>query len=267
MDLLYQTRFSYLGHSGWKSDASKDAALLFAPERMERRFELFEKIALASLAAQNDPQFKLVLLTSSEMPEKYATRLREMTHDVLEEPRVEILVRAPRYAGRVFRAHVHDSYAPDDLVCQTVLDDDDALSSDFTEICKREARRALESDYDGDPTRFISFARGANLLVEDGAPWRLSEKYTPMINLGLTLVARAGTDKHPYLTQHLAIGLHHPSLVINTLRPFFLRTVHDQNDSRTPHKSNWMDAGEVAAVLKYFPFMRSYFPEAEHAAT
>ncbi|MCY4180883.1 MAG: glycosyltransferase [Litoreibacter sp.] len=266
MHLLYQTRFSYLGQSGWQSEASKDETLLFAPERMQRRFELFEKITLASLKAQSDPEFKLILLTSSRMPDQDATLLAELTQDMLGGDRVEILSRAPRMAGRVFRGHVQDRYAAEEQLCQVVLDDDDALSLDFTEVCRREAIRALETDYDGDPSRFLSFARGANMLLEEGQPIRLSDKYTPMVNLGLALASRADTEKHPYLTHHLAIGQNHPSVIINTLRPFYLRTIHDQNDSRTPHKTNWMGPEEVAQVLDYFPFMRPYFDLAEDTA-
>ena len=259
MQLLYQTRFSYVGLSGWQSEESKDPQLLFAPERMERRFELFEKITLPSLVDQTDPDFKLVLLTSFMMPEEYAILLREMTHDILGEDRVKILMKAKRMAGRVFRADTQESYPPEQRVCQVVLDDDDAVAQDFTEVCRAEACRALEVDYDDDPSRFVSFARGANLLVEDGQLTRLSDKHTPMVNLGLALASRADTDKHPYLTKHLAIGRNHPSVVINSIRPFYLRTVHDQNDSRTPHKQNWMEPDEIAAVVAHFPFLRGHF--------
>lgn len=258
MELLYQTRFSYFGLSGWKSEASTSPELLFEPERMARRFELFEKITLPSLLSQTDPDFKLVLLTSASMPDGYANRLRQLTHDMLGENRVKILARAKRYAGRVFRSDTQDSYPADKKVCQVVLDDDDAVSNDFTEICKLEARRALETDYDNDPSSFISFSRGANLLVEEGQLKNLSNKYTPMVNLGLALASRADCEKHPYLTKHLAIGENHPSTVINTMRPFYLRTVHDYNDSRTPHKDNWMSPEEIAEVAQYFPFLHTH---------
>ena len=259
MDLLYQTRFSYVGQSGWKSDASKDKRLLFDPRRMRRRFELFEKITLASLARQTDPDFKLVLLTALSMPETYAKTLEHMCFDILGADRVTILARPPRVAGKVFKSHTQTSFEPDQKVCQVVLDDDDAVSQDFTEVCKDESRRALLSDYDDDPTRFLSFARGKTLYVEDGKLTNLSDKHSPLVNLGLTLASRADTDKHPFLTSHLAIAHRHPSLVINTVRPFYLRTVHDHNDSRSPHKTEWLTPEEIADVAEYFPFLKEHF--------
>ncbi len=261
MDLFYQTRFSYVGQSGWKSDASKNAELLFSPRRMRRRFELFEKITLASLAKQTDPHFSLVLLTALSMPENYAKMLKQMCFDILGSGRVTILARPPRIAGKVFRSHTQTSCMPDQKICQVVLDDDDAVSQDFTEICKDESRRALLSDYDDDPSRFVSFVGGKSLYVEDGKLTNLSDKHSPLINLGLTLASRADTEKHPFLTSHLAIAHRHPSLVINTNRPFYLRTVHDYNDSRSPHKTDWLTPDEIADVAEYFPFLKKHFEQ------
>ncbi len=259
MELLYETRFSFVGKSGWQSEASQNPELLFAADRMERRFELFEKITLACLADQSDKDFKLVLLTAMMMPDAYAKRLEEMCFDVLGKDRTIILARPPRMAGRVFREYVQNSYAPETLISQVVLDDDDAVSFDFTEICKDEAYRALASDHDNDPNWFLSFARGKSLKVEDGKLVSLSDKHSPLVNLGLTLASRADSIKHPFLTKHLAIAHHHQSLVINTQRPFYLRTVHDFNDSRTPHKTNWLSDEEIAEVARYFPFLRDHF--------
>ena len=50
--IVIVTRFSFLGESGWKSDASRSAEMLFEADRLNRRLELFCTITLPSLAAQ-----------------------------------------------------------------------------------------------------------------------------------------------------------------------------------------------------------------------
>ena len=53
MDVVFETRFSYFGQSGWKSAAAADPKLLFDPPRMDERLKLFERVTLPSLKAQD----------------------------------------------------------------------------------------------------------------------------------------------------------------------------------------------------------------------
>ncbi len=259
MKLVFETRFSYIGHSGWKSEASKDPDLLFADDRMAYRFDLFSKITLPSLAEQTDEDFDLLILTSKFMPQKHKEELRRLCHRFLGEDRVQILEFGAFKAGRLFRNHVRDTYAQHPWVAQVVLDDDDAVSADFVEVCKAEARKLAASEYEEDDSRFLSFARGFSLQVENGVLQNLSPKHSPYINLGLTLVAPPTTSKNPFLVSHLAVGERHPGYVVNTIRPFYLRTVHDFNDSRTPHKTAWISPEEIVEAQRYFPFLKNHF--------
>ncbi|TDT77658.1 putative rhamnosyltransferase [Litoreibacter halocynthiae] len=258
MKLVFETRFSFLGKSGWKSEVSEKPQLLFNAKRMLRRFELFEKITLPSLRDQTDKEFSLLLLCSKRMPDEYRQHLEWLCSRYLHQDQYEILVKRPRVAGKVFREHVTEVYKDERFIIQTVLDDDDAVCSDFVEICKREAELVAQRSYDGEPSHFLSFARGYSLLVENGRLEGLTMKHSPFVNLGLSLVAPPDSVKNPFLTSHLAIGARHPSTVVNTLRPFYLRTIHDQNDSRTPHKTDAIDGDEFEKACTYFPFLRKY---------
>ncbi|MEM9584129.1 MAG: glycosyltransferase [Pseudomonadota bacterium] len=261
MKLLFEIRFSYLGKSGWKSDASKDAGLLFAKERMDYRFDLFKKITLPSIADQTDDDFDVLILISDIMPQDQKDELLSLCHAFIGPERTKILEHGAFKAGRLFRNYVRNNYASHPYVAQVVLDDDDAVSADFVEICKTEAAKLAATDYDADDGRFLSFMRGYSLLVQDGALKNLSPKNSPFVNLGLTLVAPPNTSKNPFLVSHLAIADRHPGNIVNTLRPFYLRTVHDFNDSRTPHKKQWLSEEQIAEIEHYFPFLIDHFGE------
>lgn len=75
--LVVVTRSSFLGRSGWKSDAARDAALLFGPERLRLRTELFRTITLPSLVAQTDRDLTHVILTSGQLPHWAMAELNE----------------------------------------------------------------------------------------------------------------------------------------------------------------------------------------------
>lgn len=260
MKLIFEVRFSYLGKSGWQSDTSKDAGLLYAEDRMAYRFDLFRKITLPSIADQTDEDFDVAILISDIMPDAQKQELRRLCYETIGEARTKIIDAPAGFkAGRLFRNYIQANYADEPMLCQVVLDDDDALCVDFVEICKLEAEKLAQCDYDSDDGRFLSFARGLSLRVEDGVLQDLSPKHSPYVNLGLALVAPPMSEKNPFLTKHLAIGQNHPGHVVNTLRPFYLRTVHDFNDSRTPHKTEWLSPEQIREIVHYFPFQMEHF--------
>ena len=114
--LVVVTRFSYLGRSGWKSDASRDAALLFEPERLRLRLELFRSITLPSLAAQTDRSFSHVILTSNQMPAWAMNELKEACATAHGPGgRYAILARRPGISSAFLRRHLQTISAADAL--------------------------------------------------------------------------------------------------------------------------------------------------------
>jgi Putative rhamnosyl transferase len=267
MDVIFQTRFSFYGKSGWKSAAAADPALLFAPERLDERLALFEAITLASLKAQTDGDFTHLILSSTLMPEAYQRRLRELVKDTLGDHRVRVLFRPEGHAGSYLRGAVHKDWG-ERMVAQVVLDDDDALANDFTAELRRHAPLALTASGDGtqEPYAYLSFPRGFTLGIEDGKPAWLERRYVPYTNLGLTLVAPANSRRNPFNISHRKVGLRHPSLMVTHQRPCYLRAVHDHNDSRAVRQKHGLYPGDIDAARAYFPFLAAHFPPEAQAA-
>ena len=77
-DIVGICRFSFLGKCDWAETTGKDGdtarvmarrrAMLYAPDRLARRFAAFERLCLPSIRAQTDGDFQFWLLTSPEMP-------------------------------------------------------------------------------------------------------------------------------------------------------------------------------------------------------
>lgn len=147
MQLVGVCRFSLVGRGDWKEFQGKSAAEadaiaaarakeLFTAERMEARLRSFEKLTLASLAAQTDPEFKFIVLASELMPEPYRARLRRLCDAV---PQVVLrffpIIAAPAAQKAVF-GELGLKYAD---VLQFRLDDDDCLCADFIELMKEYA--------------------------------------------------------------------------------------------------------------------------------
>ena len=102
MQAMFLMRYSYFGISDWRSTASKDASKLLSDARLEKRFALFEKLPLAALRDQTDPDFALVVLWSEAMADKHKKRLTEAAKDVLGDGRAHVLFRSPNTAAKEF---------------------------------------------------------------------------------------------------------------------------------------------------------------------
>lgn len=258
MHIVFQTRFSFFGLSGWKSAATTDPERLFAPERLNARFRYFETITLPSLAAQSNPDFTHMVLSSNQMPNPYRRLLREMVHDTLGASRVRVMFRPHGSAGGYFRSAMANTYG-DDLSAQIVLDDDDAVSADFAEVALSHAEAAMTTPHREDNYLFLSYPRGYTLILENGRPAALRKRYVPYTNLGLTLVGPGNTRRNPFATSHRRIGQRHPSVLVSGTRPYYLRAVHDHNDSNAHRKDVAPSAAEIDALTEFFPFHTSLF--------
>jgi hypothetical protein len=254
-DVLFQTRFSFFGRSGWRSKASKTPEMLFDPDRLDPRLEMFEKITPASLKCQDDPDFHLVVLSSTLMPEVYQKKLTEMCNDNLGPERSNVIFRPKAHAPAMFKDYVHSAYEEEQILAQVVLDDDDAVCCDFVSVVKAETEAALRPCYDEDvDTVFISFARGISLILGDGEP-EIAPRNSIFNNQGLIMAAPAGTRRNPYNTSHRMIHQRRPSRSIATKPPFYLRTLHDSNDSRGLVDDVRLTQDEIKEMARYFPFL------------
>ncbi len=254
LDIVYQTRFSYRGISGWKSREAADPGLLYAEDRLADRFALFERITLPGLLAQSDGDFRHVVLTGSSMPRPWRLRLRELCLDTLGESRAEVIFAPPARPQRAFRRHLRRRFPRGRMLCQTVLDDDDALARDFTALLRKEARAAAAA-LDPGSYLYLSFPTGLSLDLRPGRRPAVFARNVPWTNLGLTLLAAPETPCHPYATSHRRIGQRHPSRLLAEGRRLYLRSVHGRNDSRALLGGEPLAGDELAAALRLFPFL------------
>ena len=257
MKLVFQTRFSYFGQSGWRSTASQSAEALLDPVRLNKRFDLFERVALASLKDQSDPGFELAVLTSNTLPAQFSKRLVELCNDTLGAERCTVWFRRPQKAGSIFRRIMMRRYGNEQYIAQVVLDDDDGVSFDFVEICKQEAEFAVKRNLDNSEGIFLSFPRGLSLGFEHQKAVWLAPRNAVFTNLGLTLVAPASFQRHPFLTSHRQIGVRYSSRVIMSQRPFYVRSVHEGNDSVAKHNEVRLSDEQTTKMFRPFPFLKA----------
>lgn len=256
--IVIVTRFSFLGESGWKSDASRSADLLFEADRLNRRLELFCAITLPSLVAQTDQGFHHFVLTSTQLPDWAMAALRDACLGAFgDTSRFTILAAKPGPARRALRVFMERQYGQQTVV-QVVLDDDDGLAANFVADLRAELT-LLDDDppADLDPLPyFISFANGYGLSLradasEDPAVYR--HRY-PFINLGLTLIGTA-SGKNILAIAHKRSHSRFGGKLIEGA-PMFIRSVHDVNDSRVSPGRNWHEIEnwhEDEALRQQFP--------------
>lgn len=252
MHMIYQTRYSFFHPSpGWRSTASKEKDALFDEGRLKRREYFFEKVTLRSLADQTDGDFVLDLLTSEDLPKKFAKRLKEMCKDTLGS-RAHLIFGAAEAPTRVhFRAHRWEHHNSDPWSCQIVLDDDDAVSADFNEKIRAEAMAAKNLRARNEKFSCLSFANGLTALFRDGK-LEMHRLNKPAINLGLAIVAPSSSRYNLFDISHNNVPRDRPTRVIYSQTPYYIRSLHDDNDSRGRYQT---DAVSPADMATHFPLL------------
>lgn len=230
MKVIVQTRFSFLGKSGWQSEVSRHAELLFDEERLHRRFAVFENLTLPSLKAQIDDDFQFHILSSALMPKQFQDRLVDTVTSELGQERTLITFEPPKNAGRYFRKYIWGQYQEGDHYAQTVLDDDDAFSMDFIKLCRTASEHHVahlaESDY-----AILSFPRGYQFFPMEISELKFEEWRERWINLGLTWISTTKPEKNALMTRHKVVNRHHPVKTYFGKTPVYIRTCHIDNDS------------------------------------
>ncbi|MEO0654202.1 MAG: glycosyltransferase [Pseudomonadota bacterium] len=236
MSVFGYIRFSYFGRSDARlarqtADDETRFRALYADRRMEERFYFFENLTLPSLRAQTDPDFRVLVLASNVMPDRYKTRLATAIADI---PQVDVL-----YSDA---AHVTDAINPamGDMTAgikeNTVhfrLDDDDAICSDMVARLRARAPHAQ-------PDELITYPNGFYLTHWDGAP-HLVRKFEPYIAIGFAFVNRPGQIRNPYQCKH---GSHY-RLVPTSMdpRPYaYIHCAHPSSDTRDAQDRKFRNA-------------------------
>lgn len=226
-------RFSVLvgvqGYFRQTRDLSLDQrrAMLFAPDRMEDRFRWFEALTLPSLLAQEDGDFRVLVVHAAGLPEPWRGRLMDL---LAPHPHLLPVAFEPdEFLGARIRGELARMVPrPDAPVATFRLDDDDALSSRYVGRL-----RALMTRYPAPQTVF-GFPEGHVIQAAgDGPGFRLAERFRrPGIGCGQAFLALRD-ERHGVFSfgaPHTLADTRFPA-VSDGREPMFLVAAHAHNDT------------------------------------
>ena len=225
-------RFSYLSKDGFK--VSKNGlgaveAMLYDPARLARRFDLFERFALQSLAHQTDKEFQCGILIGDSFPTDARNRLEDL---LVGHNWAKIITLPPlMHYQSTLKAFDQLDTDQDATHCATFrLDDDDAMHIETIAKTRALAEGLLNLRSSKKPF-VVGFNRGYFLNLED--PFTLEEvtEKTPL-GIGLSVIAPAHQRINVFRRNHRLVAQFFDCYTdVNT--PMFVRTIHGENDSDT----------------------------------
>ncbi|MGB2201228.1 MAG: glycosyltransferase [Pseudooceanicola atlanticus] len=204
------------------------AERIFRPEAMELRFRLFEALTLPTLLNQTDPDFRLVILTSDQMPKQFLDRLRDLA--------------APHAGTEVWPAPVDRHYrllrqsfgrvAPDGSGHRLSfrIDDDDAVDLEMVERSKTISRQLLAFQKDETAT-MLCWNKGFYYDIAEEGENSLTDTYLRApLAIGTTLLHRPEDGHNPYRYNHKNFAAHY-NVYSDISLPGFIRSIHPGNSS------------------------------------
>lgn len=165
-------RFAFLGRGDWMGMQGDNATepgllaerakVLFDPDRIRQRLFTLEKITLASIAGQTDPDFEFFILTSKSLPKEWLHRLALLCDKV---PQAQLLVSGEPDTNRALQPLLSEiSLADGQPPLQFRLDDDDAVGVHYIEKLRSHGRMLAEL-----PRVAVGFPRGLSVITYQGA--------------------------------------------------------------------------------------------------
>ena len=236
------------------------AAHLYAPDRMELRFRLFEALCLPSLVGQNDDGFQAVVLTSKRLPTPYWERLQ-----ALVEPYSHITCQQfwPSKHYRLLKRGF-DTIPPGDAThrVQFRLDDDDCLDNDFIARLRRTAEGLIPLQGDAEPFALCGNRGFYAHRTRMGVQVYDSCEHMPL-SAGATIVGKVGQRLNPYRFNHRRFAQHYNTYSDISV-PSFVRTVHGDNKSDATQMGltrRWSRAQIDRALRKHFDLTPDFLNE------
>lgn len=223
-------RFSYLAETGFRMarkglDGAR--AALYAPERLTRRFRLFETLTLPSLRAQSDPDFTLAVLIGADFPPTFRQHLVSLIAPLRD---ARIIALPPFNNYKSTKLAIDACVRPDTThIISLRLDDDDALGCDVVEAQKRIAPM-IASAAGADTPAVICFNNGLFLELSEAGNtiYGVIEKLP--LGIGMGMIAPVGARPTIFSTDHRQVHTRWNTYT-EALTPRFIRTVHRDNDS------------------------------------
>ena len=252
-------RFSYVADAGFKISAQGLGAIrktLYAPDRLARRFRLFEALTLPSLLAQTDDNFTLAVLIGDDFPADARARLARLIAPLRD---ARIIALPPHNNYKATKLAIEACQRPEAThVISVRLDDDDALGRDCIAAQKHIAPKVAALDPNDAPA-VICFNNGFFLeLSEQGNRlFGVIEKLP--LGIGMGMIAPVGARPTIFSTDHRRVHTRW-NCYTDALTPRFIRTVHRDNDSdalSSGEKPKYSDSDLDHVLAANFPFTRA----------
>ncbi|WP_209835513.1 putative rhamnosyl transferase [Ruegeria sp. HKCCE3926] len=229
MQVIGLCRFSYPATGGFRLNRDtieEQRQFLYAPDRLEERFRLFEAITLPGFRSQTDETFELFVLTGTCLPQIHADRLRDLTAGIKQ---IRIIAKKPGDHKQIVREVLNTARADPHQPClQFRHDDDDAVSVDFIERLRaavvENTGLMLQSESVG-----IDFNQGY-IARREAHGIRAARVYRSLLGVGLGMHVQAGSTRTIFDRLHNRLARFMP-VVSYPDTPMWVRMLHDFNDS------------------------------------
>lgn len=167
--------------------------------------------------------------------------------------------------ARKFQQLMMESMDEDVPIAQVVLDDDDALSSDFVATLKEQLLALGDTIAIENCPHFVTYPVGYALGLRDGNTFLWQHTYR-FINLGLTMIG-SSSQKNIFSIDHTQAPIRF-GFVNDSSKPMFVRTLSNVNDSRVAAGPKWIEMPdwlELEDIQTRFAYLQGLAFEDYHA--
>ncbi|WP_265499408.1 glycosyltransferase [Paracoccus beibuensis] len=230
VQMLGLCRFSYLGMRGYQVDHDSIEArrgYLYDPNRLARRWQWFETVAVPGWLDQTDPDFTLVVMTGPDLPQPWLGRLQELCDGV---PQLRLSLVPPlNYHLQACRAAVAPHVDPEaEVVGHFRHDDDDAVALDYVAQTRADFSR-VEGLWRAEGKLSLDYGRGLMVEAREGR-LRITPRICHDMGVALTIFLRPEADETALHYNHTKLAQWMPRVQVNR-RTMFIRSIHCDSDS------------------------------------
>lgn len=234
MQVIGLCRFSYPAIKGFQVEhhsIEERRNYLYAPERLEERFHLFETLTLPGLRAQTAQDFDFLIVVGDCLPRQALDRLRDLTADIRQ---IRILSESPGEHRKVMKRILNNARTDPAQPClQFRLDDDDAVAVDFVEQLRASAHLCPDL-IKANHTVAIDFNQGFLAEFQNGT-LQTMPLWRNLVSAGLGMYVQGGCKLTIMNFSHQRLGRFMPVLSFPG-RPMWIRSLNGFNDSANARK-------------------------------
>lgn len=252
-------RFSYVAEAGFKiSSQGLDAIrqTLYNPERLARRFRLFEALTLPSLLAQTDADFSVAVLIGDDFPADDRACLARLIAPLRH---AQIVALPPLNNYKSTRLAILACQKPETThVISVRLDDDDAFARDCIAAQKQIAPNVAALGPHDAPA-VVCFNNGLFLEMSDQGNRLFGVIEKLPLGIGMGMITPVDARATIFSTDHRRVHTRW-NCYTEALTPRFIRTVHRDNDSgalASGELPSYSDRDIDQILAAHFPFSRA----------